>query len=130
MKIALNTNINLTNQKSNNCAIKQNNPNFARRTPVFMFPEEIRLIPAQGPINKFSQTLWSTICKFVKDNNLGTPVEGRTPSHVFDNKLRFVKCKTPSRLLSVSIEAELGAEEAIAAELNRLGVKFVRVPFD
>lgn len=133
MKVTLNTNI----TTSNNSVAKQNNPNFASRTPVFIFPEEIRLMPnwnglirkacnrvlealniatKAAPVNKHYQpSLWYEIANFAKNQKLGQPET-------------FVSAKTP---LFHQIHANSdSAEKTIAVELNRRCIKFAQVELD
>ena len=137
MKVALNTNITKANQKSNSSVLNQNNPNFTSRTPVFIFPEEKRLMPnwnrhirsvfnrildalnmqtKEAQKNKhFSPKLFDKITRFVHDNQLGqvgTQMRGK------ETRFHDVRAYTDD------------AEKAIAKKLDELGVKFAQVELD
>lgn len=129
MKVALNT-----TQKSNIYTTKQNNPNFTSRTPVFIFPEEKRLMPnwngtrrrilnyicnvlniatKEAPPNKdYQPTLWREIADFVSNGKLGqanTWVRGKK------SLFHQIRAYTDE------------SERKIAAKLEQLGLKFAQV---
>jgi len=137
MKVALNTNITKANQKAGCSVVNQNSPNFTSAKPVFIFPEEKRLMlystslldricnavltviemERRNPLpNKhFSQTLWRNITEFVGDKQLGdveTFTVGGSP------RFHQIRAYTDE------------SEKTIAQKLTELKVKFAQVELD
>lgn len=133
MKVILNTNI----TKSNNSVSKQNNPNFASRYPVFIFPEEERLMPhwdgcvrkffnrirdflniqtPDAPPNKnYQPTLWREISDFVSSKYLGFPETWTRGKRTLFHQVHAYSDEN---------------EKIIAEELKRRNIKFAQVELD